>query len=392
MSIITLCRSALLLALLFLTGCGGKYFLKQEAGEFSKAAGEAIGLVTVLPQRIKTAEANLQRNMVLLDENCRPENGKIIFSKTEFLYEGKGLEKLVPEADCRNAVVIVRGCRAGKNCFNCAPGDGKCLRAQSLAQVSDTCLSQAVVNRLPATCASQLWETREFPSPEGRKASLAYQSTADLAAKALEFVDALSRLSLDREESSAKHVNAAIADLKNVVEKTNEVLGAGTIELGDEAHRNAYVELAKLLAEWIKITDDAAKIRELIRRDGEAFRRQLGDIALSADFLQKTYLRALTESDAALLRSRYAAKVTGLSEIERDWWMRIIADADGRAKVVQAEAPVSEVLKAVSDAQQELARIASGNFTTEERAEIARINLKQFGRLVNRLKAVYPLI
>ena len=89
---------------------------------------------------------------------------------------------------------------------------------------------------------------------------------------------------------------------------------------------------------------------------------------------------------------RYAARSAALSEIERDWWLRVIADAESRASFVKSETPIADVLKAVCDAQTELARIASGNFTDKERAEIARTNLKQFGRLISRLKAIYSLI
>ena len=392
MSIAIRRRLALLFAATLLTACGGSYFIKQQAAEFSKASDEAIGLVTALPQRIKTAEANLQRTLMTLDPNCQPVDGTIIVADTKFQFEGENLEAMVPNALCRDAVITIQHCRAGKDCFRCAATDKNCLRAQSMARASDTCFSPDVVKRLPLACADELWKTGQFPALRENDEARAYQATVDLAAEALEFVKALSKLSLDQEKPAVAHVKQAIDDLKSVAAKANDIVGAGTITFEEDESVKAYASLASLLIEWSNVAGDAKKIRERIARDGERFRQNLNDIGLAANFLQKVYLRALTETDAASLRVRYAAKSAALSEIERDWWMQVIAGADSRAKFVKSETPIGDVLKAVSEAQSELARIASGNFTEEERVKIARTNLKQFGRLISRLKAIYSLI
>lgn len=392
MNIVIRRRLVLLVAAMLLTACGSNYFIKQQTAEFSKAAGEAINLVTALPQRIKTAEANVQRTLMTLDPNCEPVDGKIIVAHTKFLFEGENLKAMVPNSLCRDAVLTIQQCRTGKDCFRCAPTDKSCLQAQSMARASDTCFSPDVVKRLPSACADELWTTAQFPTPKESDAARAYQATVDLAATALEFVNALSKLSLDQEKPAVAHVKQAIDDLKSVTERANAILGAGTITFEEDDSVKAYASLASLLVEWSNVADDARKIRERIARDGEQFRQNLKDIGIAANFLQKVYLRALTETDAASLRARYATKSAALSEIERDWWMRAIADADSRASFVKSETPIADVLNAVCDAQTELARIASGNFSEEERAEIARINLKQFGRLISRLKTIYSLI
>lgn len=386
----------------FLCGCGMDYFVKSQAQSFSESAAQVAIAIEKVPDSAKELELDFYSTLVRADRGCVPAAGKIHVSR--LLRAEDPVLALSQFGDapstCKPAWEHLHSCRTGGSCNVCngKSTDADCKKINLLAAQTEYCVAPAVAKSLAASCAAPnaggLWQDQQIFGERRDAAAGAYKDIAALASASANYVSALSALSVDRKDSSAKFVTEAVKDLQDSLKKIDELANSELNPLGEEKQKavTAVSKLLALLHEWREVHQDSAKISALVVKQGPEFDANMLALQGAVKIIESSYSSTLVNADTAILTDILRNRANRTTDGEAVEILKQIEGLKRKRAAIGAGNQMQAVIEKTVAAHGDLVRIIRGDLTREEEESVMRQNIRQFNRLLQSVRDVVDAV